>query len=77
MRIARDDLAVETASFRSVLTSRRREISIREERPKGPLYVTMTKAYIKEGLHADQLFEKLGEGAAWEISLSSGRVYSC
>ena len=32
----------------------------REGRPKGPLYVTMPKSYVKEGTHPDQLFEVKG-----------------
>ena len=32
----------------------------REEKPKGPLYVTMPKSYVKEGMHPDQLFEVKG-----------------
>ena len=32
----------------------------REERPKGPLCVTMPKSYVKEGMHPEPLFEVRG-----------------
>ena len=34
--------------------------SLVEEKPQGPLYVTIPKSYVKGGLHPDQLFEVRG-----------------
>ena len=51
---SRDDFAV-IASYRFVLATKDVQsafsLADREERVQGPLYLTMLKAYVKEGMH--------------------------
>ena len=55
------------ASFRFVLKIGDVQAALllgdKEERPKGPLYVTMPKLYVKETMHLDQLLGPLEQGA--------------
>ena len=47
----------------------------REERPKGPLNVTMPKSYVNEGMHPEQLFEVRGGGVGGLLKSSSSSTW--